>query len=151
VKSTFIQSQAPGRNPLLILRRHRTLAAAPFVTDIPVGDANSFLVVDATQLVQDWLNGTANGGLTNDGIALVQHSSSTYVVFDSKENIVTSHEPRLEIVLVDSGPQGPAGAAATVQAGTTLTVPAGTPACVLNGGTQNAAVLNFLIPQGPNR
>src|SRR5207249_3307516 len=43
---------------------------------------------------------------------------------------------------------GVPGAAATVKVGATVTVPAGTPASVLNGGTQNAAVLNFLIPQG---
>lgn len=30
-----------------------------------------------------------------------------------------------------------------------MTVPAGTPASVLNGGSSSAAVLNFLIPQGP--
>ena len=51
----------------------------------------------------------SNGGFVNDGVALLPHTSSTYVVFDSKESIVTSHEPRLEIVLVNSGPQGPAG------------------------------------------
>jgi N-acetylneuraminic acid mutarotase len=87
-----------------------TLAATPFATGITVGGANSFLVVDLTQLVREWLNGSANVGIDNDGIALVAHTSTTFVEFDSKENIVTSHEPRLEIVLVNSGPQGPAGA-----------------------------------------
>jgi N-acetylneuraminic acid mutarotase len=140
------------------------LAAVPFAAGIPIGPANSFVVVDVTKLVQDWLNGAANGGLDNDGIALVAGTATTYAVFDSKESVVTSHLPQLEIVLVDSGPQGPAGpagpqgpqgtqgsagTAATVQVGTTMTVPAGTPASVLNGGTANAAVLNFLIPQGP--
>lgn len=143
-----------------------TLAATPFATGINLGGANSFLVVDVTQLVQEWLTGPANGGLANDGIAIVAHSSTAFVVFDSKENAITSHEPRLEIVLVDSGqqgsagpqgPQGPAGAqgaagppgsAATVQVGMTMTVPAGTPASVLNGGTSSAAILSFLIPQG---
>jgi hypothetical protein len=85
------------------------LSSTAFATQIPVGQANSFLVVDVTKLVQEWLNGSANGGIDNDGIALVADSSTTYVVFDSKESIVTSHEPRLEIVLANSGPQGPAG------------------------------------------
>jgi N-acetylneuraminic acid mutarotase len=143
-----------------------SLASTPFATGISVSGANSFVVIDVTTLVQEWLRSAANGGLENDGIALVAHSSSSYAAFDSKEGIVTSHEPRLEIVLVNSGPQGapgptgpqgltgpsgPAGASgatATVQVGTTLTVPEGTPASVLNGGTANAAVLNFLIPQG---
>jgi N-acetylneuraminic acid mutarotase len=174
------------------------ISSSPFLAGIALGKANSFLVVDVTQLVQSWLKGAANGGLENRGIALVASTSTTYVVFDSKESIVTSHEPRLEIVLASDGPagaaatiqvgstitlgpggqasvtntgtpnaavlnfsipQGPAGAngqtgsagqTATVQVGTTMTVPAGTPASVLNGGTQNAAVLNFLIPQGPS-
>jgi hypothetical protein len=85
------------------------LASSAFATAIAVGKANSFLVVDLTQLVKEWLNGSLNGGIDNDGIALVADTSTTYVVFDSKESNVTSHEPRLEIVLVNSGPQGPAG------------------------------------------
>jgi len=177
-----------------------TIATTPFASGINVGSANSFLVLDVTQLVQEWLEGVTNGGIVNDGIAVVAHTSTSYVVFDSKESIVTSHEPRLEIVLANSGPAGAAatvqvgttttlgaggqasvtnagtstaavlnfsipqgqpgatgqtgaaggpGAAATVQVGTTMTVPAGTPASVLNGGNANAAILNFLIPQGP--
>jgi hypothetical protein len=86
-----------------------TLASTAFAMQILVGQANSFLVVDVTKLVQEWLMGSANGGIDNDGIALVADTSTTYVVFDSKESIVTSHEPRLEMVLVNSGPQGPAG------------------------------------------
>jgi len=158
-ESTLSSSSAP------------TIAATPFASGINVGTANSFLVVDVTQLVQEWLGGLASGGgIVNDGIALVAHTSSSYVVFDSKESVVTSHEPRLEIVLADAGPQGPTGpqgsqgpqglqgtpganglngTAATVQVGTTMTVSAGAPASVLNSGTANAAVLNFLIPQGP--
>jgi collagen triple helix repeat protein len=101
------------------------ISSTPFLTGIPVGKANSFLVVDVTQLVQAWLKGGASGGLDNHGIALVADTATT------------------------NGAPGTPGAAAGVQVGTTLTVPAGTPASVLNGGTQNAAVLNFLIPQGP--
>lgn len=85
------------------------LAATPFAASIAVGKAGSFLVIDVTQLVQQWLEGSANGGLDNDGIAIEAATPATYVVFDSKESFVTSHEPRLEIVLTDSGPQGPQG------------------------------------------
>lgn len=51
----------------------------------------------------------------------------------------------------DTGPQGPAGedgAAATVTVGTVTTVEPDTPASVTNSGTPNAAVLDFVIPQG---
>jgi hypothetical protein len=125
-----------------------TVSSTAFATGIAVGNANSFLVVDLTQLVKEWLNGPANGGLANDGIALAADTSTSYVVFDSKESIVTSHEPRLEIVLANSGPQGPTGAAATVQVGNTTTVGAGGQAAVTNSGTSSAAILNFSIPQG---
>lgn len=136
------------------------------VTNIPVGTTNSFLVIDVTSLVKDWLNGSANGGLDNNGLALVANTATTYAVFDSKEDIVTSHEPRLEIVLTNSGPAGPqglqgnpgptgppgstgpSGIAATVQVGMVTAGPPGSAPAVLNGGTANAAVLNFIIPQG---
>lgn len=51
----------------------------------------------------------------------------------------------------DTGPQGPAGedgAAATVTVGTVTTGDPDTPASVTNSGTENAAVLDFLIPKG---
>ena len=49
------------------------------------------------------------------------------------------------------GPQGPAGTdgtAATITVGTTTTGAPGTQASVTNVGTPNAAVLNFVIPEG---
>jgi hypothetical protein len=122
------------------------ISSSPFLAGIALGKTNSFLVVDVTQLVQSWLKGAANGGLENRGIALVASTSTTYVVFDSKESIITSHEPRLEIVLASDGP---AGAAATIQVGSTTTLGPGGQASVTNTGTPNAAVLNFSIPQGP--
>lgn len=44
--------------------------------------------------------------------------------------------------------EGPAGAAATVQVGTTTTGEPGTAAAVVNDGTENVAILNFSIPRG---
>jgi hypothetical protein len=86
-----------------------TVGATPFAADVPLAPANSFLVVDVTELVQAWLNGPSNGGIENNGIAIEAATPTTYAVFDSKEDIFTSHEPRLEIVLLDSGPQRPQG------------------------------------------
>jgi hypothetical protein len=122
-----------------------SLASTAFATAIPVSKAESFLVVDLTQLVQEWLQGSANGGLDNEGIALVADTSTTNVIFDSKESIVTSHEPRLEIVLANGGP---AGTAATIQIGPTTTLAPNAQASVTNTGTASAAVLDFAIPQG---
>ena len=50
-----------------------------------------------------------------------------------------------------TGPQGLPGAngtAATITVGTTTSGAPGTPASVTNVGTENAAILNFVIPQG---
>lgn len=47
-----------------------------------------------------------------------------------------------------NGTNGADGKAATVAVGTTTTGAAGTSASVTNSGTQNAAILNFTIPQG---
>jgi len=87
------------------------VGATPFAADVPLGPANSFLVVDVTELVQAWLNGPSNGGIENNGIAIEAATATTYAVFDTKEDVLTGHEPRLEIVLLDSGPQGPPGPA----------------------------------------
>ena len=46
------------------------------------------------------------------------------------------------------GADGKDGAAATVTVGQVTTLPAGSQATVTNSGTENAAVLNFAIPQG---
>lgn len=46
------------------------------------------------------------------------------------------------------GPQGPAGQAATITVGSTLTGAPGTQAVVSNSGTTSNAVLNFIIPEG---
>src|SRR6266851_4037389 len=123
-KATLKLYLSPGTNPsgaiaiypITSAWTEATLTTSPpsvsstaFATGIAVGKANSFLVIDVKQLVQEWLSGAGSGGLDNQGIALVAETSTTYVVFDSKESIITSHEPRLELVLVTSGPQGPAG------------------------------------------
>lgn len=49
----------------------------------------------------------------------------------------------------DTGPQGSTGRAATISIGTVTTGASGTQAEVINVGTENDAVLNFVIPQGP--
>lgn len=70
---------------------------------------------------------------------------------DSRTVTVGSGNNDLSVTLLPMltvGPQGPPGAAATVQVGTTMTLPPGSPAAVVNSGGANAAVLNFSIPQG---
>ncbi len=75
------------------------------VGDVPVSVANNYVTVDATQAVQDWVNGTSN----NDGF-IITPSGSVQVEFDSKENTATSHPATLAITLVNPGPTGATGA-----------------------------------------
>ena len=72
---------------------------------VPVS-TTGFVSLNITSTVQAWLNGT----LPNNGIALVPTSGSSILAsFDSITNILTSHPPQLNLVLVSAGPQGPAG------------------------------------------
>lgn len=122
-----------------------TWNSTPAVSDVILAASSQlhYVTVDVTALVQAWLSNPAS----NQGIALVAHpNTGISVQFDSKENILTAHEPELNIVA--SGPAGTPGAAATVAVGTTTTVGAGGQAAVTNSGTPSAAVLNFAIPQG---
>jgi hypothetical protein len=55
---------------------------------------------------------------------------------------------RGRIVAISVAGFGPQGDAATVDAGTTTTLPAGSPATVANSGTTSAAIFDFGIPEG---
>ena len=72
---------------------------------VSLGDRSRFLVVDMTELVQEWLDRT----LENNGVVLMPNAAGVSVEFDSKENTGTSHEPELEITLRATGAAGPAG------------------------------------------
>ena len=76
-------------------------------TAVPVTSVSSFVTVDLTDLVKDWIDGV----VPNDGIALAPSTDAISVQFDSKENTTSSHEPKLEITLYGgpAGPEGPIG------------------------------------------
>jgi hypothetical protein len=65
-----------------------------------VSVAGQFVSVDVTNQVQAWLSTPAS----NNGFALA--SAAADVLFDSKENDETGHAPRLDVTLVNQGPQG---------------------------------------------
>jgi hypothetical protein len=64
------------------------------VVAINATDNGKWITIDVTQVVKDWLDGL----LPNNGLAIVP-TDPVNIKLDSKENGVTSHEPRLEIVL----------------------------------------------------
>ncbi len=81
-------------------------ATGGHATSITASSMNQFMLIDITPLVQEW----ASGSLPNHGIVLSLTTSSGAFSFDSKEAIVTSHQPELEITLAGgTGPQGPPG------------------------------------------
>ncbi|MGA2538801.1 MAG: DNRLRE domain-containing protein [Terracidiphilus sp.] len=85
---------------------------AVVATAIPVTASSSFVSVDVTSAVQDWLNDVGS----NYGLALLPSTPSTSFELDTKENASTSHPAELAVTLIGStgaqgpvGPQGPPG------------------------------------------
>ncbi len=115
-EATITASSAPG-------------ISTPVAAAVPVSTTGVYVVVDATNIVKDWVS----GALPNNGFVVMANagSPSTSVIFDSKEGTSTSHNAILDITLTSSsggggatGPTGPTGATgATGSAG--LTGPAG--------------------------
>jgi hypothetical protein len=102
---------------------------------VPVTTADSYITVDATALVKDWLDGV----ITNSGIILTVDPSSpgTSVFFDSKESSSTSHPAFLQVILAGTGATGPMG-------------PAGPKGATGNTGPQGPAGPQGVVgPQGP--
>src|SRR6266478_3428142 len=63
----------------------------PIAVQYPSGKYQ-YILVDVTQAVRDWLNGTANNGLV-----LKPHDTSISVAFASKEDTTYSHDPVLVV------------------------------------------------------
>jgi hypothetical protein len=79
----------------------------PSFGNLSVSVPGQFVSVDVTAQVQAWLNASAN----DTGFALA--SSAANVLFDSKENDETGHAARLDVTLVNQGPQGIQGVQGT--------------------------------------
>src|SRR5262245_44105769 len=93
-ESSLTAANAPGRG-------RDELIGIP----ISLQDRNRFVLVDVTELVQEWLDRT----LENNGLVLKPNAAGVSAEFDSKENAATSHEPQLEITLRATGASGPPG------------------------------------------
>lgn len=75
-------------------------------TAITAASMNQFVLVNVTSLAQQWVS----GAVPNNGVALMLTTPNGEFAFDSKESLLTSHEPELEITLEGSaGPQGAQG------------------------------------------
>ncbi len=109
-------------------------AGAAVATNVPVANQFSFVTIDVTTAVQNWI-----GGVTPNNGFLLQGNVSTDVHFDSKESILTSQPAMLSIVLASSGtgagPAGPTGP----QGLTGATGPQGVPGVAGATGPQGVA------------
>jgi hypothetical protein len=78
------------------------------VPSAPVGAAGQYVVVDVTEQVASWV---AAGNGANFGFAIQPAASdpNTTVFFDSKENTLTGHAARLDLILASAGTAGPQG------------------------------------------
>ena len=82
-----------------------------------------------------------------DGGCYLVGSADPYNVYYRQDGKWTNLGP-IQGAKGDPGQQGDPGQAATVQVGEVTTGEPGTEASVTNSGTESAAVLNFVIPQG---
>jgi hypothetical protein len=91
-----------------------TFGAPPLLggvfSTVAITQANSYVVVDVTSLVQSWTAGS------NFGIAISASGAApaTNVLFDSKETTLTSHPAFLDITIGSAGASGPSGATGPV-------------------------------------
>ncbi len=80
---------------------------SPFATNVPTSGGRQWVTVDVTQLVKDWVSGTAaNFGVK---ISAAASASNTSLVLDSKENTTTSHPIFLNVITQSVGPAGATG------------------------------------------
>jgi TGF-beta propeptide len=84
-----------------------TDAVPAVMVSIFATDQGSYVSVDVTAVVQEWVNNTQ----PNLGLALRGASPALNITLDSKENTNTSHPMELEVVLEGgpTRPQGPPG------------------------------------------
>lgn len=104
-EATITHSTAPG-------------LSTPVASSVPVSLTGVYVVIDATNIVKDWVS----GALPNNGFVVLSSAStpSVSVIFDSKEGTTTSHDAILDITLTAggggggatgaTGPTGPTGA-----------------------------------------
>jgi hypothetical protein len=101
--------------PILGPWTERTIDAAgappvgPAIASLTVrpSDVKTYVSVDVTSLVRDWVGGT----LDNNGLALrATPAGRVSVQFDAKENTTSSHASEIEVVLASYGPKGDPGA-----------------------------------------
>ncbi|HEY7388734.1 MAG TPA: DNRLRE domain-containing protein [Bryobacteraceae bacterium] len=99
-----------GWSESAVTYNNRPGVGGPFQRNVPVTASGSYVTVDITSLVRQWV-GEVGEKLDNNGVAIsaALAQPNTVVSLDSKESTSTSHPPFLEVTLVSEGPPGPQG------------------------------------------
>lgn len=111
----------------------------------PGKDGTSFQVLGRYDTIVD-LTDAHPTGTKGDAYAVGVETTDIYI-WDVDGNTWENIGP-LEGPAGEDGQPGPAGQAATITVGSTTTGAPGTQAQVTNTGNENAAIFNFVIPQG---
>lgn len=116
---------------------------------VAVSNPGTFLYVDATLAVQNWIASPS----TNEGFIITPASEGVNVAFDSKENTTTSHPATLAITITSMGATGATGATGSqgpigLTGATGPTGAAGPQGPA--GPATNAAVCSALFPNSQN-
>jgi hypothetical protein len=120
-------------------------AAGTVAGGVSVSTSGTYLYVDVTAAVRNWLAGAAN-----NGFLISPNNGAVSIGFDSKESVTTSHPAMLNITLTAAGPTGPAGAAgATGAAGASSTVSGPTGATGTTGPTGPPQSTTSATPSAP--
>jgi len=119
-------------NEATITAANAPAIATSIATAAPVSAAGVYIVIDATQVVKDWVS----GALPNYGITVGPSAShpATSLILDSKENSATGHHALLDITVVSMGPTGPTGTTGA-RGSTGPTGPTGATGVGLTGAT----------------
>ena len=83
-------------------------ALAPTIPVTALFHQLRWIEIDITPIVKNWLNGQPNFGIA------LKSTLGLNIVLNSKENVVGSHEPNLDIVLQNFGPAGATGATGAI-------------------------------------
>jgi len=134
---------ADGQDATIAVGTTTTLPAGSNATVTDSGTPSAAVLNFGIPRGADGQNGQ-DGQDGQDGfspIATVSKSGDTATITITDENGTTT-------ATVTDGSDGAPGQAATVAAGTTTTLPAGSSASVTNSGTSSAAIFDFSIPKG---
>lgn len=156
-KTGIITSQVLSDNQCLI--PHEALSDTGYITFSVAGEKEGYRITSSS--VQFFNRATVYGGNSSDPTPsqyeqIMAAAAAAQKAAESAEQTADKIKQQAESGEFngEQGPQGPkgdtgeAGLSATIKVGKTTTAEAGTPASVVNVGTESNAIFDFTIPKG---